>query len=55
MVFFLANCGMRVGELVKVKRKDVQFYQLQERADEWMNGKNLLLSPSPSINQDRCS
>jgi integrase len=39
MLFFLANCGMRVGELVKVKRKDVQFYQLQERPDEWMNGK----------------
>jgi len=38
-LFFLANCGMRVGELVKVKRKDVQFYQLQERSDEWMNGK----------------
>ena len=30
---------MRVGELVKVKSKDVQFYQLQERADEWMHRK----------------
>ena len=39
MLFFLANCGMRVGELVKVRRKDVQFYELQERPDEWMNGK----------------
>ena len=27
MVFFLANCGMRSGELVKVKRKDIRFYQ----------------------------
>ncbi|QNI43860.1 phage integrase family protein [Synechococcus sp. WH 8101] len=27
MVFFLANCGMRVGELVKVKRKDLTFFQ----------------------------
>lgn len=27
MLFFLANCGMRVGELVKVKRKDVQFFE----------------------------
>jgi len=27
MLFFLSNCGMRVGELVKVKRKDVQFFQ----------------------------
>ena len=27
MMFFLSNTGMRVGELVKVRRKDVQFYQ----------------------------
>ena len=39
MLFFLANCGMRIGEVVKVKRRDIQFYQLQERPDEWMNGK----------------
>lgn len=39
MLFFLANSGMRTGELVKVKRKDIQFYELKERPDEWMNGK----------------
>ena len=27
MLFFLSNCGMRVGELVKVRRKDIRFYQ----------------------------
>ena len=27
MLFFLANSGMRVGELVKVKRKDIRFYK----------------------------
>ncbi len=27
MLFFLSNNGMRVGEVVKVKRKDIQFYQ----------------------------
>jgi len=27
MLFFLANSGMRTGELVKVKRKDIQFYK----------------------------
>ena len=26
MLFFLSNCGMRVGELVKVKRKDIGFF-----------------------------
>ena len=27
MVFFLSNCGMRPGEVVKVKRKDIRFYE----------------------------
>jgi len=27
ILFFLANCGMRVGELAKLKRKDIQFYE----------------------------
>ena len=27
MLFFLANSGMRPGELVKVKRKDIRFYK----------------------------
>jgi integrase len=27
MLFFLANSGMRSGELVKVKRKDIRFYK----------------------------
>ncbi len=27
MLFFLSNNGMRLGEVVKVKRKDIQFYQ----------------------------
>ena len=27
ILFFLANCGMRVGELAKVKRKDIKFYE----------------------------
>jgi len=27
MVFFLANSGMRTGELVKVRRKDIKFYE----------------------------
>ena len=27
MLFFLANNGMRTGELAKVKRKDIQFYK----------------------------
>ena len=27
MLFFLANNGMRTGELTKVKRKDIQFYK----------------------------
>ena len=26
MVFFIANCGMRIGELVKVKNKDIDFF-----------------------------
>ena len=26
MMFFFANCGMRTGELCKVRRKDVQFF-----------------------------
>ena len=26
MLFFLANSGMRVGELAKVRRKDIRFY-----------------------------
>ena len=30
MLFFLANNGMRVGELSKVKRKDIQFYERDE-------------------------
>ena len=29
MVFFLANSGMRLGELVKVRNKDVRFYKRQ--------------------------
>ena len=27
MLFFLANNGMRVGEICKVRRKDIQFYE----------------------------
>ena len=27
MLFFLSNNGMRVGEIVKVKRKDIRFYE----------------------------
>lgn len=30
MLFFLANCGMRVGELCKVRRKDIQFYERKD-------------------------
>ena len=34
MVFFISNCGMRTGEVVKVKRKDIEFVQLN---DEYKN------------------
>ncbi len=30
MVFFLSNCGMRVGELSKVKRKDIEFVRAND-------------------------
>ena len=30
MLFFLANSGMRVGEVSKVKRKDIRFYERQD-------------------------
>ena len=30
MLFFLANNGMRTGEVVKVKRKDVKFFEKEE-------------------------
>jgi len=33
MLFFLANCGMRPGEVMKVRRKDIQFYERQDSAN----------------------
>ena len=30
MVFFISNCGMRVGELSKVKRKDIEFVRVND-------------------------
>ena len=30
MLFFLGNCGMRTGELVKVRRKDIQFFERED-------------------------
>ena len=30
MLFFLANNGMRTGEVVKLRRKDIQFYERED-------------------------
>ena len=32
MLFLLANSGMRVGEVVKVKRKDIKFYERDDKS-----------------------
>ena len=30
MLFFISNCGMRTGEVVKVKRKDIRFFKREQ-------------------------
>ena len=40
MLFFLSNCGMRPGELVKVKRKDIRFYE-RDQTKQGKQGKML--------------
>ena len=38
MLFFLANSGMRTGELAKARRKDIQFYE-RDMKDTYINEK----------------
>ena len=38
MVFFLANSGMRTGEVAKLKRADVKFYRW-EKGEGWMKNQ----------------
>ena len=47
MLFFLANNGMRTGEVVKLRRKDIQFYE-REISEEMMG------RPGSSIKQLCC-
>ena len=35
MLFFLANSGMRIGELVKVKRKEISFFKAELKAQKY--------------------
>ena len=40
MLFFLANNGMRVGEVVKIRRRDIKFYE-RELGDVERSGKRV--------------
>ncbi len=46
MLFFLANSGCRVGEIVKVKRKDIRFYQRENAVSHKSAGAFLQIHPS---------
>ena len=39
MLFFLANNGCRSGEVVKLKRKDIRFYVIENSRTDWQNGE----------------
>ena len=46
MFFFLANNGMRVGEVVKVRRKDIRFYQREGALKHKSAGAFVQVHPS---------